>query len=129
MWGNFILMFFQELPSLSTAVKPFSSDLEGYKIKKVTPQRNTDFSKLVNLCLVKMFSLILTLYILFWKTPGILGFVILLLENKLSPLQILQNCVSPLVDGISSVKNRNPWKFHEFFMNIPGNSTSFLIDT
>ena len=58
-----ILMFSQEkLTSLLSAGKPFSSDLQGWKTKKtmVTPQGDTDFAKLKNLCPVKTFSLIST---------------------------------------------------------------------
>ena len=34
-------------------------------------------------------------------------------ENKLSPLEILQNCVTPLRN--SKAKNQDPWKFHMIF--------------
>ena len=34
-------------------------------------------------------------------------------ENKASPLEILQNCVTPL--GSSKAKNQDPWKFHIVF--------------
>ena len=48
-------------------------------------------------------------------------------ENKLLPLEIQQNCVTPL--GNSMLKNQDPWKFHtSTYLNTPGNSTSFLID-
>ena len=53
----------------------------------------------------------------FDKTPGIFMFVIFTLgnfrENKASPLEILQNCVTPL--GSSKAKNQDPWKFHIVF--------------
>ena len=39
--------------------KSFPGNLKGQKVKKVTPQGDTDFSKLVNLCPVKKFSIIL----------------------------------------------------------------------
>ena len=47
-------------------------------------------------------------------------------KNKLSLLEILQNCATPL--GNSKVKIKDPWKLHDFFLYTPGNSTSFLID-
>ena len=48
-------------------------------------------------------------------------------ENKLLPLEIQQNCVTPL--GNSKVKNQDPCNFHmSFYLSTPGNSTSFLID-
>ena len=62
------------------------------------------------------------------KNPGIFIFFTILSNNKLSATQILQNCVTSLAGGNSKVKNQDPWKLHEFFMNTPGNSTSFLID-
>ena len=30
-------------------------------------------------------------------------------------MQILQNCVTALVEENSKVKNQDPWKFHEVF--------------
>ena len=42
-------------------------------------------------------------------------------ENNLSPLKILQNCVT------HPLEIQKPRLIpHEFFLNIPGNSTSFL---
>ena len=41
-------------------------------------------------------------------------------ENMLSPLEILQDCVTTLA------KNQDLWKFHEFFFNTtPGKSNFF----
>ena len=66
----------------------------------------------------------------FLKIPsGIFRFVTLPLEiTKLSPLEILKNCVTPF--GSSKVKNQDPWKFYKCFSltNTCGYSTSFLID-
>ena len=45
-----------------------------------------------------------------------------------SPLHCVHICDTPL-PGNYKVKNQDPWKFHmNFFVNTPGNSTSFLID-
>ena len=49
------------------------------------------------------------------KTPEIFRFVILLLEKKLSTLQILHTGGENF-----KVKKQDPWKFREFFMNTPG---------
>ena len=38
-------------------------------------------------------------------------------ENKLSPLEILKNCMTPL--GKSKVKNQDPFKFHMSFSLTP----------
>ena len=93
------------------------------------PQGDTDFSKLVNLCLVKISSLIsIPVYTFLKKNIRIFRFFTLLLGNKPSALYILQNCVTLFIGGNSKVKNQDSWKFHEFFMNTPKNSTSFLID-
>ena len=65
---NFILMFFQELPSFLSAGTPFPGDLSSIRLKsqrKVMPQGDTDFSKLVNICPVKKVSLISTHVYLF----------------------------------------------------------------
>ena len=67
----------------------------------------------------------------FEKTPGIFGFVHFTLgksrENKISLMEILQNCVTKL--GNSNAKNQDPLEIlHYFYLIIPGNSTSFLID-
>ena len=61
-------MFFSRRVSFYLSVgKPFSSNLEGCKVKifhsawtmvMVTPHRDTDFSKLLNLCKVKRFPLL-----------------------------------------------------------------------
>ena len=52
----------------------------------------------------------------------------LTLENKLSLLGILQNCVTPL-GGDSRSKTPRPIEIpHKFFVNTPGNFTSFSSD-
>ena len=38
-------------------------------------------------------------------------------ENKLSTLEILQNCLTPL--GKSMIENQDPWKFHMIFLEHP----------
>ena len=54
---NFVLMFFQEeLVSLSSTGKKAKKS----KFSMITPHKNTKFSKLLNLCSVKTFYLILT---------------------------------------------------------------------
>ena len=55
----------------------------------------------------------------FLKTPpGICRLVILPLEiPKLSPLEILKNCLTPL--GNYKIKNQDPWKFHKCFSLTP----------
>ena len=56
------------------------------------------------------------MYILFWKPPPeIFRFVTLLLEKKLSTLQILYTGGENF-----KVKKQDPWEFREFFMNTPG---------
>ena len=50
----------------------------------------------------------------FEKTAGIFRFVTLRLEiPDKQPLDILQNCVTPL--GNSKLKNQDPWIFHIIF--------------
>ena len=44
-------------------------------------------------------------------------------KNMLSPLKILQNCVTPLWN--SQVKNHTRPRNSDFFLNTPGNSTFF----
>ena len=64
----------------------------------------------------------------FENKPGSFRFVTFPLENKLSPLKILQICVTPLGgnfkfknqdpcqgNSTTSVFRENPWKFHFFF--------------
>ena len=78
---------------------------------------DTDFSCL---CQVEIFFLIsILVYTFLKKSPGIFRFATLLLENTLSPLQILQHCVAIRVGWNSKVKNQDQWKFHN------GNLTSF----
>ena len=56
----------------------------------------------------------------FLKKTGIFYICLFILENsrenKLFPLEIRQNCVTPL--GNSKVKNQNPWKFHMIFLDL-----------
>ena len=47
-------------------------------------------------------------------------------ENKLSPLEILQNCVTPLRNSKS--KNQDPWKFHMIFSWTPLEILLFFVD-
>ena len=61
--------------------------------------------------------------ILFWKTHFTLRNF---RKNKLSSLDILQNCLTTLENF--KVENQDPWKLHDFFLYTPGNPTSFLID-
>ena len=66
------------------------------------------------------------IYTLLKKPTGIFRFVTLPIENKLSPLRILQNCVTPFWWKIQGQKPKRMEIPHEFFVSAPGNSTSFL---
>ena len=48
-------------------------------------------------------------------------------ENKLSPVQILQNCVTPLEILRSKTKTHGNSTSNCSILNTPGNSTSFLV--
>ena len=66
------------------------------------------------------------IYTFLKKPTEIFRFVPLPIENKLSPLRILQNCVTLLWRKIQGQKPRPMEIPHEFLMSTPGNSTSFL---
>ena len=109
---NFILMFFQEIPSLLSMGKPFPGDLENWNVKKISKLMfGQNIFPYFDPCIY--FSK---------KNPRFFRFVTLLLENKLLPLQILQNCVTPFVGGNYNVRNQGQWKFqhwryfHMFFL-------------
>ena len=109
---NFILMFFQEIPSLLSVGKPFPGDLENWNVKKISKLMfGQNIFPYFDPCIY--FSK---------KNPRFFRFVTLLLENKLLPLQILQNCVTPFVGGNYNVRNQSQWKFqhwryfHMFFL-------------
>ena len=109
---NFILMFFQELPSLLSVGKPFPGDLENWNVKKISKLMfGQNIFPYFDPCIY--FSK---------KNPRFFRLVTLLLENKLLPLQILQNCVTPFVGGNYNIRNQGQWKFqhwryfHMFFL-------------
>ena len=91
--------------------------LDSYKILTAYLKLKFILKFKVKIKLKNLNCMLLSCHFTLWKSR----------QNKASPLEIPQNCVTPI--GISKAKSQDPWNSLYFFWVTLANSTSFCIDS